>query len=189
MMSGTDTILAVEASRVIATPRGDVTLRPERPVDDGFLSRLFMLNNIGILHQAGLPQAMISQLIAMQHRSQTATYRGMFPDARFWIVECNGEPIGRYIEYDEDNAVYIVDVALLPDHQARGIGPALVRGTQKACESRGCGARAKVMVNNEPSLKMLHRLGFVDIGTDAHAYSTLFWYPPDHPQTRSAVIG
>jgi GNAT superfamily N-acetyltransferase len=181
--------IASNPPRVIATPRGNVTLRPERSEDDGFLFRLFMLNNIGILHQAGLPQEMIDRLIVMQHHSQTATYRGMFPDARFWIVERDAKPIGRYIEYDEESAVYIVDVALLPDHQAKGIGPALVRSTQKACKSRGCGARAKVMVNNEPSLKMLHRLGFIDIGTDAHAYTTLFWYPPDHPQTRSAVIG
>lgn len=171
----TDNVAA--SSRTIATPRGDVLLRPERPEDESFLLRLFTLNNIGILHQAGLPQEMIDQLIVMQHRSQTATYRGMFPDAQFWIVEHGGAPIGRYIEHDEENAIYIVDVALLPDHQAAGIGPALVRDTQRACGSRGRGTRAKVMVTNEPSLKMLRRLGFVETETDAHAYTTLFWHP------------
>jgi ribosomal protein S18 acetylase RimI-like enzyme len=166
-----------DAPRVIATPRGDVRLRLERPEDDAFLFRLFTLNNIGILREAGLPQAMIDNLIVMQHRSQTATYRAMFPSALFWIVERNGEPIGRYIEHDEDNRVYIVDIALLPENQAAGIGPALVRDTLSTCAAHGRGARAKVMVNNKPSLKMLHRLGFVDADTDDQAYLTLYWSP------------
>jgi ribosomal protein S18 acetylase RimI-like enzyme len=180
-MTSARTDNAAVSPRIVATPRGDVLLRPERAEDEGFLLHLFTLNNIGILHQAGLPQAMIDQLIVMQHGSQTATYRGMFPDAQFWIVERDGEPIGRYIEQDEDNAVYIVDVALLPEHQAAGIGPALVSDTQRACASRGRGTRAKVMVNNEPSLKMLRRLGFVETEADAHAYTTLFWHPPGAP--------
>jgi ribosomal protein S18 acetylase RimI-like enzyme len=186
MTSAGSNNLADQQARIIATPRGEVTLRAERPEDDGFLFRLFKLNNIGILHQAGLPQATIDQLIVMQHRSQKAAYRGMFASALFWIVVREGEPIGRYIEHVEDSAIYIVDVALLPDHQGQGIGPALVRATQLACELRGLCARAKVMLNNVHSLKMLSRLGFVDSGADAHAYTTLFWFPPGHPQARSA---
>ncbi len=80
--------------RTIVTPRGTFVLRPERPEDDPFLFRLFVANNIQILQMAGFAPEMIEKLIAVQHRSQTATYRGMFPHAIYSIVEFEGQEVG-----------------------------------------------------------------------------------------------
>jgi hypothetical protein len=106
--------------RIIATPRGDFILRPEVPEDDRFLFELFSANNIEILHRAGLPTEVIEKLIEFQCRSQTRTYRTMFPKARYSIVVADGKDVGRFIEHDETDVVYFVDFVLFPGTGQRG---------------------------------------------------------------------
>jgi RimJ/RimL family protein N-acetyltransferase len=164
--------------RIIATPRGDFILRPEQPDDRKLLFDLFVSDNIGILHQAGVPKEMIDGLIDFQFRSQTATYRGMFPDAIFSIVSWDGKDVGRFIEHDETDVVYFVDFLLFPEYQAIGLGSALTRALMNEWAARGRGTRVKVLVNNEASLKMCGKLGFTQSEPDEMAYVELRWYPP-----------
>ena len=164
--------------RTIATARGNFILRPERPEDDRFLFELFAANNIDILHKGGFPPEVIENLINFQYCSQTNTYRSMFPEAIFSIVSFEGKDIGRYIEHDEIDVVYFVDFVLLPAYQAKGLGFALTRALMDEWATRGRGTRVKVMVNNEPSLKMCRRLGFTQSEPDEMAYVELRWYPP-----------
>jgi RimJ/RimL family protein N-acetyltransferase len=164
-------------TRRIATPRGEFVLRPERPEDEPFLFRLFVANNVGILHQIGFPQDFVDKLIRFQHQSQTATYRDMFPDAVFSIVEWQGEAVGRFIEHDEKDVVYFVDFALFPEHQTKGLGTALTRALMEEWAGRGRGTRVKVLMNNEPSLKLCRKLGFVETGPPESAYVELRWMP------------
>jgi ribosomal protein S18 acetylase RimI-like enzyme len=162
--------------RLVTTPRGDVSLRPEQRGDEAFLFRLFAANNTGIFLQGNVPAEIADALIAMQHRSQTLTYRETFPEARFWIAETNGEPIGRYIEHDETDAIYVVDIALLPEYQRGGIASALVRSSQRLCALSRHGMRAKVLAHNEPSLSMFQRLGFLPVSEEV-AHIVLAWTP------------
>jgi ribosomal protein S18 acetylase RimI-like enzyme len=164
--------------RTIATSRGDFILRPERPEDERFLFALFEANNIDILRKGGFPPELIENLIALQYRSQTRTYRSMFPDAIYSIVCWEGKDVGRYIEHDEGDFVYFVDFVLLPEYQAKGLGPALTKALMEEWAARGRGSRVKVMVNNEPSLKMCRRLGFTQGEPDEMAYVELRWRPP-----------
>jgi RimJ/RimL family protein N-acetyltransferase len=164
--------------RIIATPRGNFVLRPELPEDDPFLFRLFAANNLQTLRLAGFPADFIDKLIAFQHRSQTATYRGMFPNAVYSIVEFDGEAVGRFIEHDETDVVYFVDFVLFPEHQAKGLGSALTRALMQEWATKGRGTRVKILINNEASLTMCHKLGFVESGPAEGAYVELRWYPP-----------
>jgi RimJ/RimL family protein N-acetyltransferase len=165
--------------RIMATPRGDFVLRPETPEDEPFLFRLFKAHNVKSLHLAGLPDEAVDQLVTFQHRSRTATYRVMFPNAIYSIVEFDGEEVGRFIEHDEIDVVYFVDFALFPEHQAKGLGAALTCALMEEWAGRGRGTRVEVMINNEPCLKMCRRLGFTQEGQpDDRAYVELRWYPP-----------
>jgi RimJ/RimL family protein N-acetyltransferase len=166
------------AHRIVATPRGDFVMRPERPEDDDFLFRLFAADNTEILRLAGFSDEVIEKLITFQYRSQTATYRGMFPDAAYSIVAFDGEEIGRFIEHDETDVVYFVDFVLFPEHRAKGLGSALTYALMQEWAAKGRGTRVKVMINNEPSLKMCRKLGFVQGEPDEMAYVELRWYPP-----------
>jgi ribosomal protein S18 acetylase RimI-like enzyme len=164
-------------TRTIETPLGIVALRPERTDDEDFLFALFSANRIGILKLARIPEDAVAELIALQYRSQTATYRTLYPEATYSIVEREGAAVGRLIENDETREVYFVDIALMPDVQRRGVGRAIIRALRDVWAGRGRAARAKVAIENEASMQLFRGLGFAPVGTDEHAYVTLRWKP------------
>jgi GNAT superfamily N-acetyltransferase len=164
--------------RIITTPRATFTLRAEQPEDERFLFDLFVFDNIEKLRAGGIAPQMIEELINFQFRSQTATYRGMFPDAIYSIVSADGKDVGRFIEHDETDVVYFVDFVLLPEYQAKGYGSALTRALMEEWAARGRGTRVKILINNEPSLRMCRKLGFAQGEPDEMAYVELRWYPP-----------
>jgi len=150
-------------------------LRSESAADGDFLFRLFCANRIDILRLARIPESAIDDLILLQHRSQTSTYRSLFPNAVYSIVEHNGEPIGRVIENDEKRMVYFVDIALMPEHQRHGFGRALIGTLRDHWAAHGRNARAKVAIENEPSMRLFRALDFLPDEADADAYVTLRW--------------
>ncbi len=172
--------------RTIRTPRGDFIFRPERPEDKQFLLDLFTAHHGGMMRLSGLPAAMTEPLMQAQFRSQTATFRSMFPDAIYSIIAFEGEEIGRFIEQDETDVVYFVDFLLWPQHQARGIGPAITRALMEEWAARGRGTRVEVMVNNTPCLKMCRKLGFTEGEPGESAHVELRWYPPHLSPTGKA---
>lgn len=165
-------------ARTIVLARATLTMRPERPEDDGFLFELFRANNFDILLNIPLTDEMRADLIAFQHRSQTATYRGLFPDACYSIIEKEGEPIGRFIENDEGDVVYFVDFALMPQLHRQGLGLGLTGNLMRHWAERGRDVRVKVLNINVASLAMCRKLGFVDVPGDDAAYLDLRWRAP-----------
>lgn len=166
--------IADRAERRVETSCGPMLLRPETANDAPFLKALFAANNALVMRQAALPPEIIGPLLEFQHRSQTETYRAMFPHAVWSVVMRDGEPIGRLIEHDEGERVYIVDMALAPAHQAKGLGGALLEAVLAVWSGRGRGARAKVLVTNEASLRMCRRLGFEPFGEPEQGHQELF---------------
>jgi RimJ/RimL family protein N-acetyltransferase len=177
-MSQSPAQLISSDTRIVSTARGEFILRPERPEDEPFLSHLFAANNTRVLHQAGFPLEVIEKLISFQFHSQTRTFREMFPEAIYSIINWDGKEVGRFIENDERDAVYFVDFVLFPDYQAIGLGTALTRALMQEWAARGRDTRVKVMINNEASLKMCRKLGFVQGETDETAHVELRWSRP-----------
>jgi GNAT superfamily N-acetyltransferase len=173
-----------EKRRIVETKRGPFVLRPELPEDDAFLFQLFRANNIDLLHLMGLSGEMVEQLIQFQYRSQTATYRSMFPKAAFSIIEWEGETIGRFIEHDEEDVVYFVDFVLVAERQSQGLGSAFIRAVMDEWAARGRGTRVKILYNNDPSLKMCRKLGMVEHASEDMAYVEMRWYPPERRNTQ-----
>lgn len=163
-------------AREVETPGGCVRLRTAADADAAFLFNLFRATRGGVL--GGLPDAMVDSLLTMQYRARSQGYRDRFPGARRLVAETSDGPIGELIEHDEPDAVYIVDIALLPDQQQRGIGNALVRSVMAEAAARG-GVRALVVTTNEASLRMFRRLGFRETGWNDGVHLELRWTPSD----------
>jgi ribosomal protein S18 acetylase RimI-like enzyme len=164
-----------------------ISLRRQTPDDAAFLYHLFRANTLRTLELSGLPLVFLNDLIEMQHRSRMQTYRSMFPDAVWSIVERAGAPIGEIVENDEADCIYVVDIALLPELQGRGIGTALMRAVMDESRSRLRAVRAKVIVTNEPSLKMFRKLGFAAAAPDAMAFVNLRWTAETGPSARPRI--
>lgn len=177
-MSHDTELVAGELVRRIDVDGDALTVRRQTAGDAAFLYQLFRANTMRILELSGLPLAFLEDLVDMQHRSRMQTYQSMFPDAAWSIVEQAGAPVGEIIENEEHDCIYVVDIALLPECQARGIGTALMRAVMAEGTDCGRAVRAKVMVNNEPSLKMFRKLGFAAGEPDAMAYVDLRWAAP-----------
>lgn len=157
-----------------AVPDGTVRLRPAGPLDDDFLFELFRSYRIGLLKLGLVPDAKIEELLVSQFGSRARSFRDRFPSARHSVIELGGTPIGELLVDESAATVCVVDIALRPEHQRRGIGSALIRALAAAAGRRGL--RAMVMMTNADSLAMFRRLGFVDTGHDA-GYIELQWRP------------
>src|ERR1700754_427793 len=104
----------------ITTPVGVVRLRPERADDREFRFRLFCEPRQPEF--ALLPPADYQRIMAHQFHAQTVGYNAQFPQARFDIIELDGQPIGRIVVDRPATLLHIVDQAIVPELRNRGIG-------------------------------------------------------------------
>jgi RimJ/RimL family protein N-acetyltransferase len=161
-------------ARVLQTVRGQIVLRPEQSADADFLYALFRSHMLDELALMPVDAATKEHLVRMQFNSQTATYRAQFPQARFDIVEQDGSPIGRLIVDSDAAAGCIVDFALLPERRGAGLGTAILAAVLR---DQRRPVLSKVLYNNEASLRMCRRVGFVQIGGEL-PFLQLEWRPP-----------
>jgi ribosomal protein S18 acetylase RimI-like enzyme len=153
-----------------------IVLRPEQEQDTAFLANLFRDTAGGVLSLTPIDDATKEKLLRMQLASQTATYRAQFPAARFDIIEQDGEPIGRIVIDPGTDAGRIVDIALLPQRRARGLGTAILAAVLDRFDRRGQRVRCQVLANNQASLRMFHRVGFRQVG-ELPPFVHLEWRP------------
>jgi RimJ/RimL family protein N-acetyltransferase len=162
---------------ILPLPGGDIVLRQERSTDAEFLAALFRSSALAELALMPADDAVKEALVRMQFNSQTATYRSQFPNARFDIIERNGNPIGRLVVDPGEQVGCIVDFALLPDSRGSGLGTAIMRATVQQFAHLRRRVQCKVLAGNEASLRMCLRVGFVPIG-EAPPFLQLEWRPP-----------
>jgi ribosomal protein S18 acetylase RimI-like enzyme len=160
----------------IPCSRGMLRLRPEREDDLAFRFRLFCdaRPDLALLP---LPPAAREQIVTMQFRAQTMSYRAAFPAARFDIIELEGAPIGRIVVDRSGTAVHIVDQALSPQFRNLGIGSTIMRSLMREAERAGRALRLQVASDNAAALRLYLRLGFVPLEA-APSHAMLEWRAP-----------
>ena len=85
------------------------------------------------------------------------------------VVEVQGRPAGLWKLWRRHDAWWILQVQLMPEHQNRGIGAALIRSLQAEARAAAMPLKLKVLKTN-PALRLYERLGFVVVGDDEHGY-------------------
>jgi len=166
-------------SIAIPSPAGLLHLRPEREEDRDFRYRLFCDSRQPEFALV-LPPPVYQQVMAHQFHAQTVSYRNDFPQARFDIIELDGNRIGRIVVDRPGNMVHIVDQAVVPRLRGRGIGTAVMRAIMDDAAAAGLPVRLEVDSENHPSFRLYQRLGFVMIET-APFYLRLEWRPTAAP--------
>ncbi len=72
---------------------------------------------------AVLPPPLRDSILRMQFNAQTSGYRGQYPDARYDIVELDGEPIGRVVrDYADGSCIWSMIELRLVARRGGGVG-------------------------------------------------------------------
>jgi ribosomal protein S18 acetylase RimI-like enzyme len=135
-------------------------LRLVESSDEPFLFQLYASTHG--LQFAVLPLAPAQRdgLVRMQFNAQRTGYRAQFPSSEDFIVTLAGEPAGRLWLDESGAAVRVVDIAIAPAHQGRGLGRAILeRVIVQACES-GKPVSLTVARTNTRAFELYRRLGF-----------------------------
>lgn len=167
--------MSVPQQVVLDETAGRVTLRPETPADEAFLSELYASTRREELDGLGWGQASRQAFLAQQFFAMQQGYHQSFPTAAFSIVLVDGGPVGRLIVDRRDEEIRIVDAALLPGQRNRGVGTALVRGVLAEAAAAGKPVRLRVLRGGR-SAHLCERLGFRRIESDG-AHEHWEWRP------------
>ena len=137
-----------------------VTLRPALPQDESFLYDLYSAVRAAEFALAPVSAEQKEQLIRMQFQSQMASYARSFPNSCCQVVLLDGELVGRLWVAQDEREIHLVDIAVHPTVQHKGIGTALLQRIQGEATRAGLPIRSCVFRFNPGSFRFHQRLGF-----------------------------
>jgi len=174
---------------VTSLPTGDraesgaVTVRPAADSDYDFMRRLYHAARAEEMRQFPFDEAQKAAFLDQQFAAQYEHYGLHYPTCERNIIEKDGQPIGRLLIDEWNDQIRLVDIALMPDWRAGGVGTALVRGVLARGERAGKPVTIHVEAYN-PALRLYQRLGFEHVDTNG-IYYLLKWTPGSYANTAS----
>lgn len=140
--------------------------REESPADAAFRFALFCRSRLPVEDFSFLDASMREALARQQFQSQTGSYRAQYPDARFEIIEAEGQPVGRLVTHRDAQAFRIVDIALLPEWRRKGIGAHILREICDSARAEHVPVRLSLSLFNVDAFRLYCRLGFTAVAQD-----------------------
>jgi ribosomal protein S18 acetylase RimI-like enzyme len=153
-----------------------LAVRPALPQDEIFLYDLYSAVRAPEFALAPVSATEKEQLIRMQFRLQTSAYTQMYPNSCYHVVLLDGKPAGRLWVAPGDGEFHLVDIAVHPNLQRKGIGTVLIQRLQQEAAKAKLPIRCCVFRFNPGSLRFHRRLGFTILREDQMHYY-LEWRP------------
>jgi|SRR5690349_15092813 len=151
-----------------------VQLRPVTPEDDPFLLSLYAGTRAAELAQVEWQPGQQETFVQWQFEMQRREYNVRFPDAEYDLIEVSGQPAGRIWIGRTAEEIRLLDIALLPEFQNRGIGTHLIDWLIDEAKTTGKRLRHMVFVLNNNAHRFYERFGFVEI-EDIGGYKHMEW--------------
>ena len=155
---------------------GALALRPVAPEDEEFLFGVYMSTRERELAQAEWGEGQKEQFVRWQFGLQRREYDARFPQAEYDVILVDGRPAGRIWVGGDGTQIRLLDIALLPEFQNRGVGKLLLRRLIERAREAGLPLRHMVFVLNDDAHRFYERLGFAVID-DHGAYKHMEWRP------------
>lgn len=157
-----------------------IRLRPEKPEDASFLFQLYASTRAEEMKLVPWNGSQKEAFLRMQFDAQTTHYHRHYPRASYDIILLGEHAIGRLYVYRDEEAIHLIDIALLPEHRGSGIGGRLLNDLL----SRAAAERKPVRIHVErenPAMRLYTRLGFRKI-EDQGVYYLMEWTPDREPR-------
>ncbi|MDN3524516.1 GNAT family N-acetyltransferase [Halomonas sabkhae] len=138
---------------------GGLHLRPSRDSDKLFLETLYREVRQD-LQLIVADQEFIETLLEMQLNAQSIGYGSAYPNALYYIVEKQGERIGRVTVDFGANEVHVIDLALIRTARNRGYGAVVLKAVQSAATQVMAPVSLSVDPLNPGAKLFYRRLGF-----------------------------
>ena len=148
-----------------------IDLRPYQSEDLPFLRALYGTTRDAELSLTNFSELEKEQFIQQQFNAQHQSYTLNYPNANLDLVLHNGQAIGRLYVDRRPGEIRIMDVALLPNWQNKGIGTKLMKNLQT--EGRGTHRPLSLHVerNNPRAFDWYEKLGFrTTFTTETHLF-------------------
>lgn len=157
----------------------DINLRSTTPDDQALLMAIYGSTRTAELDQVPeWTEEHRQAFVAHQFQAQDAYYKEVYPNSEYSVIQLGNQPVGRlYVErHLIKGTIRIVDIALLPEFQNRGIGEYLLRKLQE--EARLAGKSLTIHVEKfNRALNFYTRLGFEVIKETHGVYLLMEWKP------------
>lgn len=156
---------------------GAPTWRPERPEDAEVVRRAHGAHRTALFAPLGWPADALARLCDQQHDLQERHIAAHHPQAERWMIEQDGVALGRLCLDTSVSPWRLVDIALLPEGQGRGIGTAVLHRVMTAARTDGADVDLHVALDNPRAEALYRRLGFVDAIAAVATHRRLIWTP------------
>jgi GNAT superfamily N-acetyltransferase len=153
-----------------------LAVRPALPQDEIFLYELYAAIRGPLFALAPITPTQREHLLRMQFQAQLSSYTQQFPNSCYHVVLLDSKPVGRLWVAPGDNAFLLVDIAIHPSLQSKGLGTVLVQRLQQEAQKQKLPIRSTVDRFNPGSLKFHQRLGFQIVREDLLEYY-MEWRP------------
>ncbi|GAB7529234.1 GNAT family N-acetyltransferase [Pseudomonas sp. 3A(2025)] len=148
-----------------------------------FIERLFAGSRLAEVSRCGWSTEQIAAFLSQQFHAQHTYYQAHYAEADFWIIEHEGQPIGRIYLFWGPSIVNLIDITLLPEYQGHGIGSALIDAQLRRADELGLRMNLYVEAFN-PAKRLYDRLGFIQCG-DTGVYLQMRREPMTHSRNVS----
>jgi N-acetylglutamate synthase-like GNAT family acetyltransferase len=153
-----------------------LAVRPALPQDEIFLYELYVAIRGPLFALAPITGAQREHLLRMQFLAQISSYTQQFPNSCYHLVLLDSKPVGRLWVAPANNAFLLVDIAIHPNVQSKGLGTVLVQRLQQEAQRAKLPIRSTVDRFNPGSVKFHQRLGFQVVREDQLQYY-FEWHP------------
>jgi ribosomal protein S18 acetylase RimI-like enzyme len=140
--------------------KASVRLRPVAPEDEAFLYKVYAGVRGEELDAMGWDKAQQEFFLKMQLRMRDQSYLMYYPQLDDQIILFRNEQVGRLMVSRTDEAIRLVDIALLPEHRGAGIGTFLIKDLFDEADETNRPIRLQVEKTNPQALSLYERLGF-----------------------------
>ena len=142
-----------------------ITRRSAAAGDESFIEQLLKATLADELMASAWPEQMRTMLLDMQYRGRRQNAVAQYPNTDVEIVAVDGEDVGWLVVARTDEAIHLVDIAILPERRRAGAGSALLEGLIEESEQAHRPIRLHVLLTNR-ARQLYDRFGFVRIGGD-----------------------